>query len=313
MEKVIFDTNAYRYLVTGKTMDQIEDLIIDIKRKERKKGLETLLSPIVAQELLAHIADTNDSSYEKCLKANKALYLHNGTPENCNIFPSFEVLLSKMYFDLIPNSRIDHYNAILQMSYHLSLNQNEETLSKLESNLNKVKLIVENGEAGFIESMFSFIKNFDPEARGWQIFKDDKKRRKKLLTEIRSKDVSIGVAAGYVSLCVDELNKNGHQITISQKKLFEIAQEVVNTFPEPIALFKTVLENLINSEFNLTENSRANFIWDIALMFSAGKNKIDNCKLYFVTSDKAIIKTAVDNNSGCYVLTFKEYMDYLNS
>lgn len=313
MEKVIFDTNAYRYLVTGKSTDEIEALIGEIKLKEKAKGLETLLSPIVAQELLAHIADQNDPSYEKCLKANKALYLHNGNPQHCNVFPSYEVLLSQMYFGLVPQKRVEHYNAVIQLSYHLSINADDEILSKLASNLQSIKKLVEEGEAGFIESMFEFVKAFDPNATGWQIFRNDKEKRQKLLKEIRSDVVSVNLAAGYVFISILMLKQSGHKMNINEEKMLELGAQVAKAFPEPIALFKSVLENLVNSEFNLNEKSRANYVWDIALMFSAGQNKIDNSKLYFVTSDKAIIKTAVENNSGCYVLTFNEYMEYLDT
>jgi len=34
-----------------------------MKVKEAKRGITTLLSPIVAQELLAHLADKNDTAF----------------------------------------------------------------------------------------------------------------------------------------------------------------------------------------------------------------------------------------------------------
>src|SRR4051794_32497734 len=57
MEKVIFDTNAYRYLVTDKEFDEIDKVVAKLKSKEAQKGLESMISPIVAKELLAHAAD----------------------------------------------------------------------------------------------------------------------------------------------------------------------------------------------------------------------------------------------------------------
>jgi hypothetical protein len=37
MEQVIFDTNAYRYLVTNKEDKQIEKLVKKLKRKEKER------------------------------------------------------------------------------------------------------------------------------------------------------------------------------------------------------------------------------------------------------------------------------------
>lgn len=43
MDKVIFDTNAYRYIVTGKSFDEIDDIISELK--EKRNNIETLFSP----------------------------------------------------------------------------------------------------------------------------------------------------------------------------------------------------------------------------------------------------------------------------
>ena len=96
-------------------------------------------------------------------------------------------------------------------------------------------------------------------------------------------------------------------------KLFDMAISFVDMFPEVIALYKHVLENMVNSDFNLSQNSRANFVWDIHLMFNVGDHSISGKKLYFVTSDKAIIKTAIKNKGKYSILTYKEYFEYINS
>lgn len=50
MEKVIFDTNAYRYLAGNKTNRQINKIIQKLKDRERKNNIESLMCPIVAKE-----------------------------------------------------------------------------------------------------------------------------------------------------------------------------------------------------------------------------------------------------------------------
>ena len=71
------------------------------------------------------------------------------------------------------------------------------------------------------------------------------------------------------------------------------------------------MENLINSELNLYENSRSNFVWDIHLMFNVGKHLIGGSPIIFVTANKAMIRTALGENRKYSVLTFKEYLEYL--
>lgn len=72
MEKVIFDTNAYRYLAAGKTNRQLDKLIKKIKHKEQQNDIEALLNPIVARELLAHIANKRDPAFKKMPNCNKS-------------------------------------------------------------------------------------------------------------------------------------------------------------------------------------------------------------------------------------------------
>ena len=96
------------------------------------------------------------------------------------------------------------------------------------------------------------------------------------------------------------------------QELVDRAKKFIELFPEPIALYKLVMENLVNSEFNLLENSRSNFVWDIHLMFNIGNMSINGSKVNFVTDDKAIIRTAISNNAKYTIHTFDEYLDYIN-
>lgn len=132
----------------------------------------------LAQELLAHLADPDDSSYEKCLKANKALFLHSGTKENCPVFPSFEILLAQLYFKKVPETRVETCQAILQISYQLATNPVPETFSILNNNLQKLKAQVDIGEQGFIDEMYNMVRRYEPNDTNWQIFKNDKTKRK---------------------------------------------------------------------------------------------------------------------------------------
>jgi hypothetical protein len=311
MDKVIFDTNAYRYLVTDKSFSQIDKLIQKLKSREQKNGIETLISPIVAKELLAHVADKNDPSYDKCLKAIKALYLHSGNHKSYNMLASIELLISKSFFDKIITAKIETNKAIGQMIYHLATNPTEKTFKKLNKNLQANKNHVFESETTFAIQMKQFVSAIDPEAIGWQIFPDNPEKRAKALADIRSENASNQIALGYIFIVYYLLVVTGEIEPLTNEQLLDRAKELVKMFPEPIALFKQVMENLVNSEFNIFENSRANFVWDIHLMFNIGNHTVDGSKLYFVTADKAIIRSAIQENAKYSILTYDEYIEYL--
>ena len=308
MDRVIFDTNAYRYLVTDRTYKQVDKLMQKVKSREKKNDIETLISPVVARELLAHVADKKDPSYEKCLKAIKALYLHSGNEEAYNMIASPELLMSKALFDKTIPAKEETNKAIGQMIYHLATNPTTKVFKKLHQNLLSNKEHIIENETNFAVQMKQFVNAIDPAATGWQIFPNDKRKRQEVLAHIRSDNVSFQIALGYVFIVYQLLVVSGEIPVLPNQELYDRAKQVVKVFPEPIALYKQVMEN---SEFNLFEDSRSNFVWDIHLMFNVGNHSIAGSKLYFVTSDKAMIRSAVKENARYSILTFDEYIDYL--
>lgn len=313
MDKVIFDTNAYRYLVENKSSGQINKLIGKLKAKEVKNNIETLISPVVASELLAHVADKNDPAFDKCLNAIKALYLHSGNDDTYNMIVSPELLLSRAFFNATIPQKEETNKAIGQMIYHLATNPSEKVFKKLRLNLRQNQMHVYDAEQNFAIQMKSFVSAIDPAAKGWQIFANDAKKRMEVLQYIRSENVSFQIALGYIFLVYQLLVITGQINPLENEELYNRAKELVKIFPEPISLYKQVMENLVHSEYNLFENSRTNFVWDIYLMFNIGDHSIQGSKVYFVTSDKAIIRSAVRENAKYTILTYPEYIEYLKS
>lgn len=311
MDKVIFDTNAYRYLIKGKKFSQVDKLIQKLKTKERKNNIETLISPIVAKELLAHVADKKDPSYDICLNAVKALYLHSSTGNTYNMVASPELLISKAFFDKTIPVKEETNKAIGQMLFHIATNPTEKVFKKLHRNLQANRDQVIDGENSFAIQMKQFVSVIDPDAKTWQIFPNDEKKREKVLAYIRSESCSFEIAIAFLFISYQLLLFTGEIELVPNEELREKAKSLMSIFPEPIALHKQVLENLVNSEFNLFEKSRTNFVWDVQLMFNVGNHQIDGSKLYFVTDDKAIIKSAITGNAKYAILNYDEYFDYL--
>lgn len=318
MERVIFDTNAYRYLTRGISFSDIDNYMVDVKNRERENDIKALFSPIVAKELLAHIADVNDSAFDKCLRANKAMYLHCcNNPMEYDMIPSYELQLSKLFWDKTMPKKIETHNAIGQLCYHFALNNSEETRNKLNANLQSVKQMVDDGEQGFIDGMRELVNKLDPSSTGWQIYPNNARERDKALAVLRSEEISIEIALGFVTLTYLFLCAEGQLIPEPdpQKEIIELmkkAKILVDEFPEPIALQKHVIEQMFHSNYDVSQNNRSNFIWDISLMFNVGrKHQIAGSKLYFVTSDKAMINAAIGCNDNFSILTFDEYKTYL--
>ncbi|RYE59681.1 MAG: hypothetical protein EOP48_00080 [Sphingobacteriales bacterium] len=312
MEKVIFDTNAYRYLVSNVKFEEIDKMIEKLHSKEKIRGIQSLMSPIVITELLAHVADKKDSSFEKCLKALKAVYLHNSEEDQYRILASPEMLIAKAFFNEELMKKEESIKAMVQIAFHLSKKPNPYNFKKFQRTLTNIKNHVSNTELFFANALKELVTQSDPESKTWRIFPNNQKERQKVLKGIRSDDTSNSIAAGLILPVYDLLVNENKIQKITVETLQDMSQEFVKMFPEYIALYKLVFENLVNSEFNMLEDSRSNFIWDIQLMLNIGNHSVDNEKLYFVTADKAIISTAIGQNAKYSILNFDEYLDYIN-
>src|SRR5690606_13499886 len=114
-----------------------------------------------------------------------------------------------------------------------------------------------------------FMKSQDPQSIGWDFFNNDPSKRAQLLQIIRSDKFSSEIVAGLI-LSVYLLLEQERLITtaITKESFVNYCEHFLRTFPEYIALYRLVFENVINSNFNIFEESRGNFIWDIQLMMN---------------------------------------------
>jgi hypothetical protein len=170
MEKIIFDTNAYRYLVKNRSSEQIEDYVNKINGWESANNIQTLISPIVAKELLAHVANKKDPAFDICMKAIKAMYLHNGSDENYRMIASPELLISNAFFKEEIPSKVETNKAIGEMMYRLATDPRDYTFKSLQHNLNLNYNHVMESEKEFAISLKQFVNEVDPNAKGWKIF-----------------------------------------------------------------------------------------------------------------------------------------------
>src|ERR1700683_861772 len=75
--QVIFDTNAYRLLARGKTVDEVLAKVTQMRALEAARGIRAFVSPVVWLELFTHLTDREDPHFSECRAGLKASYLHS--------------------------------------------------------------------------------------------------------------------------------------------------------------------------------------------------------------------------------------------
>tara|TARA_R110002050_G_scaffold231415_1_gene367247 strand:- start:110 stop:1048 length:939 start_codon:yes stop_codon:yes gene_type:complete len=310
MFKVILDTNFYRNLSRNKSNKQIIRLLNKVKSAENKKDIYPLFNPIVAKELLAHINYKNWTNRKYIIQSLKALYQHSGNTENYEAIPLPELLIGKSFFQQEIQMKIETQKAIGQMVFNIAKKPYLDTFLKLQKNLSLNKKHIEEGEKGFTESITNFFKQIDPNSNGNNIFKSDKSKRNAITKQIENKKTSIEIASAMLHLTNLLLNAENNTKILSLIELEPIAEEFIKTFPEPINLQKNVFKKVAQNKFNIEKNS--NYIWDIHMMYYVGQNTINSSKMIFVTSDKAMIKSALSTNNQNIIYNYNEYLDFLD-
>jgi hypothetical protein len=82
---VVFDTNAYRVLTYGLTLENARARAVQLRDLERPAGETALANPLVVWELLTHLAESSDPAYANCLNALVALGEHTREPQTGKI------------------------------------------------------------------------------------------------------------------------------------------------------------------------------------------------------------------------------------
>lgn len=313
-EIVIFDTNAYRYLTQGKSFDQVEKTIRKFKEKEAEKGIVALMNSIVVEELLAHVAEPSDSSHEICVNALKGLYLHCGNNESFSMFPDIDVLIAKLLFNYEMPERVEQQETLGHLAYLIAKEETSKVLRKFPHQFKQVKRHVNETEELFVSATKEMIKAYNKTECDSELFPDNPEMKKKIKDHINSTSVSMEIGLAWVFETIQRITNQPIPLTPEYIKSAQTKySKFIEDFCAPIELWKEVLRRHIYSDFNMSNNNRANFVWDIHLMFSVTKLSMQGSKVYFVTADKAILNAAEKCGLNLSILTFDEYIEYLNS
>src|SRR5213592_4106379 len=103
---IIFDTNAYRILSRGLTLDDAHAKAAQLRQCEQTTGVFVFASPVVVWELITHLADPADPARPDCLNAIVMLGGHALSPGASNVgislFADSESTVCRELFRRIP-------------------------------------------------------------------------------------------------------------------------------------------------------------------------------------------------------------------
>lgn len=306
---VIFDTNAYRNFGTGKTTAQVKVEIQNIKKKEQALNIKSIMSPVVMMEILSHLADSTEWSFEPSKKAIIAQYGHCGDNSTFKIIADPEMLLCKMLFGVDLPTRKQTLDILGKVANEIWDDEGVASITKNLNVLQQVQNHIATEEIEFAKSILGVIGSLDPTSTNFHLFATDERGRKEFLSNLNSETFDKFVALGFAMKAYLTLYDCGiiTQIDpqIDLKPHIDIVQ---NKFKASIELYRELYKRIVNSEFDINKKSRANYLWDIHLLFTVGDDEINKEDLYFITGDKAMIEASSIAGHGVKVLKLTDYL-----
>lgn len=308
---VVFDTNAYRNLTHGLSVQEAKDTARRLADVELAGGYKALANPYVIWELLSHLAIIEDPAYSICQCALVALVEHTRAQDDaeggvCRVADGETELMRQLFGK---QSSIAEQNAqsLSCLASYVWKFAPELTDFNAQTNFEIFAAKMNELESRWLDNMEDLLMSLRSEQTAISNGKDDgdtslKSKRKYLNSSGFERACSEGKVLSLSSLLGLALSEDGLKV------LTDRLQEI---FPVSLRLMRKTIAGWYDApEVNLrsAKKKRANFIWDTALCFGIGpEHQIGDAGILFVTDDRAIVDACVAADCSDSVLHFQNY------
>lgn len=309
---IVFDTNAYRVLTYGLSLEESRSKTLLLRQAEQKAGIFALANPFVIWELVGHLGDKSDPAYHYCLNALVSLGDHTWSPfiekGGICLFADAESTVCLELFGTVPPGAAINVENLSKLAAHVRKHAPDLSQPEAINNLKVFSDELAKKETDWLAEMQKVLNDCDPKlAQEWVGGNTDKDVRKKLRDYFVSQSFMDAWAAVTVIRHADMVG-----IKLTNKEIIEKSEVVKKVFPVPFHLMSALLNKFPSPRpMNLTsaKQKRQNFMWDAAICFSIGEfHEIDGAPMLLVTGDKAIKKASIDAQCSNLVVTLEDYL-----
>jgi hypothetical protein len=301
----VFDTNIYLALGATRTAE--------LARRQRAAGVISRANVWTVAELSSHLADAHDPHYSRCLGALRALWQHcslyDGSTQYLPFVPDTEELLSTSLFGQRVAGREEEIEATSTFVGRVANCQGTTELHEALSAVGDLRRHVARVEAEFVDSMRHMVQHLDPDAQGWETFRNDPERRQAILARIDAGVGSRYFAEGLVTTAARLVGA-----TLVGEAFEQRVELVLANCGAPIQFFDAIVRKLVSGGIDRSKSERANSIWDLQIAFYGNPGwTMDGVPLVLVTEERAIRDAAVRAGDSSAVMSLQEFSTSLDS
>lgn len=308
---VIFDTNSYRQFSRDKSVDELLQYSINLKKAEARKNIKCNGSVIVAMELLSHLnADKNNLNYIECLNSLIVLANHcfDDDTNQQIIFPHAYLQITHSLFQRVPPEVLKNVESLGGVINDFRKNV-DKAITHHESHLTfeNVSNYIYNLEAEFVQQIVNLIDGVELLVKSKNPTINNKHLREKKLKNIDSNDFKEMMSLAIVKAMAIKMNLN-----ISQNELNKMSKFMLDTFPVASGFYQWICKKIVDKNIDMySKNSkikRWNWLWDYHASFGVSKSTLGGRNVLFVTSDDDLTKILSDFGFGDKVMDLEEYL-----
>lgn len=309
---VVFDTNSYRNLVTGKTTDQVLKIIDEIKIDEAKKNIQAYGAVAVSLEMLSHLADEADFNYKDCLNgviamANHCFDDHHKAPR---IIPHPYLHIARSFFDTIPTeikTRVENIGGLVndfKADFEKAIEHH-----KSKGTFVDINNWISKEEIDFSTSIVLPIDGAKEEILKLHPTISQQHLREKLLEFINTKFEPFHAMAIIYAVAITL------QIQLTEDELRHKAFAMNLEFPLSVGFYRWISYKIVHDTIDMQSKKskikRWNWRWDYEVSFLISEHTLDNREVILVTADTDITDILNDFGYKNKVLNISQYLDYL--
>ncbi|KGO85850.1 hypothetical protein [Flavobacterium suncheonense] len=308
----LLDTNAYRNLVKGLTMEEVRKLALKIKKKEADKGHHAGFPIVVAMELISHLVES-DLDLHECYKALCLLVDHTKNYDAVKrkytgtLYPPLNVILPKYFFNE-DGEYLDLYKVIIKLAHDITEDYNVNNIETFKKEIKTVKDQLYFEKKEIRDNFESYIKSINKDIPDWEYFKKNRIERREWFKNIQNGKFTFLVSEGFM-LRAYSITKRDYK---RSDKNFEILAEFYNKFYPALVMNELLLTQLGHGTGSLesVEDEKWNTITDIHIMFAILFNPKSEEKT-LVTNDDEILKRFTESDLGNKVMKLEDFKEIL--
>lgn len=313
---VIFDTNSYRQLVNGKSLEEAIASIEKLKSYELGKDIKAFGSIIVGMEMLANLVEGDAGfNYNDCINGVTIMAKHcNDSNQNVpRVIPHVPLLAEYSLFGEVKSIALaEHAKGIggtildFRDSQAQAINYHTEV-----DTFENIKTFLDDKESEFCTQIESLLDMATRHVISENPKADKKALRNKNLELLKGEDFLIMLSKALVAAIYNNLEE-----PITQEELAQKAEFIRDNFPIAAGFFQQVCTDVFSKNIDLRSKSsiekRWNWIWDYHVSYAIGNSTLDGREVILVTSDKDL-KTILSNlGFSGRVMELKDYQKFLS-